>query len=283
MAKEEIKITCEDGFELAATVYRPKIAKAAIMIAPATGIKRQFYNSFAQFLSDNGFAVITYDNRAIGGSKGDSLNSTDATLVNWGRLDMTAVFSALKREFTDMNYHLVGHSAGGQLVGLMGDSEELTSMFNFACSSGSIRNSTFPFILSSFFFLNIYITLSNIIFGHTKSQWVGMGEPLPKAVSSQWRRWCNGTGYLKRDLDRSIKDHYYDDLRVPSIWLHSKDDEIANLKNVKDMVRVFPKMPAKIVTLNPADYGYKDIGHMKFFSSKRQKLWSLAIDWLEQH
>ena len=47
---------------LAATVYRPKDAvKKAIMIGPATGIKRRFYQSFATYLAENGFGVVTFD------------------------------------------------------------------------------------------------------------------------------------------------------------------------------------------------------------------------------
>lgn len=279
----DIKIACEDGFELAGTIYRPEKVKAAIMLAPATGIKRQFYNSFAQHLAENGYAVLTFDNRGIGQSRGKSINSANASLVNWGRLDMTAALEALKRTFPNTDYHLIGHSAGGQLVGLMKNSKELKSMFNYGSSSGSIQNSPYPFKLKSAFYLNMYIPLSNLLFGHTKSQWVGMGEPLPKLVAAQWSKWCNGKGYVKVDLDTKITEHFYDDLTLKSQWLHAIDDDIANLENVKDMIRVFPKITANIITLTPKEYGFQEIGHMKFFSSKKKKLWTFALDWLEQN
>ncbi len=63
---KDIKIICEDKVELSGTLYSPKEPKAAILISPATGIKRHFYNSFAQFLCENKFAVLTFDNRGIG-------------------------------------------------------------------------------------------------------------------------------------------------------------------------------------------------------------------------
>jgi len=253
------------------------------MIAPATGIKRQFYFSFAQFLSENGYAVLTFDNRSIGGSKGESINGVDATLVNWGRLDQTAVLEKLKTDFPNTEYHLVGHSAGGQLVGLMKNARELKTIFNFACSSGSIRNWKYPFKAMGTFYLNYFIPVSNFLFGHTKSQWVGMGEPLPKLVAAQWSKWCNSTGYLKEDLDIIIKNHLYDELNFKSMWLHASDDDIANLVNVKDMVRVYSKIESEIITLVPSDYGFKDIGHMKFFSSKRKVLWDMALEWFERN
>jgi predicted alpha/beta hydrolase len=280
---KEISITCEDGFELSGSLYKPKVIKAAIMIAPATGIKRHLYNSFATYLSENEFGVLTFDNRGIGGSRGDSINGVNASLVNWGRLDMTAVLEQLKRSFPDVDYHLIGHSSGGQLAGLMKNANDLKSMFNFGSSSGSLEHAPYPFKLKSSFFLNFYIPISNLLFGHTKSQWVGMGEPLPKLVGKQWRKWCNGEGYVKQELGKSIKEHLYDELTLKSLWLQAKDDDIANIENVKDMIRVYSKISSEIITLNPTDYKLKDIGHMKFFSLKNKILWSITLDWLNKN
>jgi len=253
------------------------------MIAPATGIKKEFYAAFAFFLAENGFATLTFDNRGIGESKGDAINASNASLTNWGKLDMTAVLKYLKLRIPNTDYHLIGHSAGGQLVGLMKNAKELKSMFNFGSSSGSLHNSKYPFKLKSCFFLNFYIPISNLIFGYTKSQWIGMGEPLPKNVGKEWRKWCNGKGYVHVDLDTKITEHLYNELNFNSLWVHAEDDEIANYENVKDMIRVHPNIQSNILTLSPAQYGYKDIGHMKFFSKKKKELWGLTTKWLNEN
>jgi predicted alpha/beta hydrolase len=279
----KIKIECEDGFKLAGTLFKPKKISAALMIAPATGIKKEFYSAFANYLAENGFATLTFDNRGIGESKGNSINASNASLTNWGELDMTAALEFLKSEFPNTDYHLIGHSAGGQLVGLMKNAKEIKSMFNFASSSGSLHYSKYPFKLKSSFFLNFYIPVSNLIFGHTKSQWVGMGEPLPKNVGKEWAKWCNGKGYIKVDLDTKIKEHLYNELNFNTLWVHAIDDEIANYENVKDMIRVHPNIKSTILTLSPKEYGFKDIGHMKFFSKRRKELWSLATKWLNEN
>jgi predicted alpha/beta hydrolase len=126
-----IIIECEDGFQLSGKLFKPKKISAAVMIAPATGIKKEFYSAFANYLAENGFANLTFDNRGIGESIDKSINSSNASLTNWGKLDMTAVLEYLKSEFPNTDYHLIGHSAGGQLVGLMKNAKELKSMFNF--------------------------------------------------------------------------------------------------------------------------------------------------------
>ena len=279
----KIKIECEDGFKLSGKLFKPKKISSSVMIAPATGIKKEFYSAFANYLAENGFATLTFDNRGIGESKGNSINSSNASLTNWGKLDMTAALEYLKSEIPNTEYHLIGHSAGGQLVGLMKNAKEIKSIFNFGSSSGSLQYSKYPFKLKSSFWLNFYIPLSNLIFGHTKSQWVGMGEPLPKNVGKEWTKWCNGKGYVKVDLDTKIKEHLYNELSFNTLWVHAKDDEIANYENVKDMIRVHPNIKSTILTLSPKEYGFKDIGHMKFFRKGKKELWSLATKWLNEN
>lgn len=281
---QHLAIDCRDNFRLAASVYSPSTTlKAAVLIGPATGIKRQFYHHFANYLAEQGYGVLTFDNRGIGESIHGDLNHGEASLKCWGEKDMSAALSALQGHFPDVNYHLVGHSAGGQLVGLMDNCQEISSIFNFACSSGQLRNMKPSYKYKAHFFMNMYIPTSNLLFGHVKSQWVGMGEPLPKLVGKQWRDWCNGQGYVKTAFGKEVTNHWYDELAIPSMWVNAVDDDIANNTNVDDMTSVFTKMTAERLELDPADHQLDEIGHMKFFSRKADKLWQITTDWLEKY
>ena len=276
-----ISVSCDDDTLLAATLYTPKEPlKGAVMIAPATGIKRQFYHAFANFLSEQGFGVICYDNRGIGDSAHGKLKYDKASLVAWGKQDMPAVLATLKKHFPHQPYFLVGHSAGGQLLGLMHNVGDLTAFCNFGSSSGSLRNMRKSYLLKAHFFMNLYIPFSNLLFGHTKSQWVGMGEPLPREVAKQWQQWCNGTGYVQTAFGNEVDEHFYNEITIPSKWLLATDDDIANILNVHDMISVFPKMKAEIEELNPDTYQVDEIGHMKFFSRKCSHLWTKVSEYL---
>ena len=280
-----LSIMTDRNQALAATVYRPKTpVKTAIMIAPATGIKRQFYHNFAIYLAEHGFGVLTFDNEGIGESLSTDLAKCDASLISWGRHDMPAVLDALQDEFTDATYHLIGHSAGGQLIGLMPNSQSIASVFNVACSSGRIKNMDMPYKLKAIGFMEAFIPLTNLTLGYTPSDKIGMGEPLPRGVARQWREWCNGAGYIKTAFGKSIHTHFYDEIDMPALWLGFSDDEIANSENMDDMIRVFTKMPAEKRFLDPKDFGVSSIGHMRYFSSrtnaKAPKLWQMAVDWL---
>ncbi|MEI4551054.1 serine aminopeptidase domain-containing protein [Pseudoalteromonas spongiae] len=281
--KQEIKISCEDNYVLAATAYLPDNVKAAVVIGPATGIKRQFYNAFAEYLAGNDFGVLTYDNRGIGQSIDGDIASHTASLQCWGQLDKPAAISCLQQLFPNTSYHLVGHSAGGQLIGLAKNATELSSIFNFASSSGQLRNMKLKDQFKSHFFMNMFIPLSNMVFGYTKSQWFGMGEPLPKQVAKQWQTWCNGSGYVKTAFNKTVFTHYYNELAMPALWVNAVDDFIATDENVRDMLSVCPNLVANTLTLSPADHNLNEIGHMKFFSRRANTLWPIVLDWLNSH
>ena len=197
---------------------------------------------------------------------------------------MPAVLDALQDEFADATYHLIGHSAGGQLIGLMPNYKALTSVFNVACSSGQIKNMDMPYKLKAMGFMDVFIPLTNLTLGYTPADKIGMGEPLPRGVARQWREWCNGAGYIKTAFGKSIHTHFYDEIDMPALWLGFSDDEIANSNNMDDMIRVFSKMPVEKRYFDPEEFGLNSIGHMRYFSSKTNakapQLWQMAIDWL---
>ena len=200
-----------------------------------------------------------------------------------GQLDKPAAISSLQQLFPNTSYHLVGHSAGGQLIGLAKKATKLSSIFNFASSSGQLRNMKLKDQFKSHFFMNMFIPFSNTMFGYTKSQRFGMGEPLPKQVAKQWQTWCNGSGYVKTAFNKTVFTHYYNELTMPALWVNAVDDFIATDENVRDMMSVSPNLAAKTLTLSPGDHNLKEIGHMAFFSRRANTLWPIALDWLNSH
>jgi len=134
-------------------------------------------------------------------------------------------------------------------------------------------------------FMRAVIPVSNLVFGVSRTDLVGMGGPLPRVVGAQWARWCRRSGYVETGFGREVRTHGYDILDIPSLWLNADDDDIAVIDNVDDMTRVFAKMAqhAEKRTLHPAAYGLKAIGHMGYFHRSAQGIWPSMVDWLEQH
>ena len=280
---KQIHIHCADNTTLAGSIYQADYIKGAVLIAPATGIKRQFYHHFATWLAEHGYATITYDNQGIGDSLKGSIKLCPSSLVSWGQIDQTAALERLISEFPNTTYQLVGHSAGGQLVGLMDNCEQLKSMFNVACSSGSLRNLKGSYKLKAYFFMYTFIPMNNLLLGYTNTPTLNMGEPLPKKVAAQWSEWCRHTGYVANALGKEVKQHHYNDLKIPSMWVNAIDDDIAVNENVDDMTRVFKNISVERLILNPQKENTPEIGHMKFFSRNNSHLWKYALRWLDRY
>ncbi|MCO5233226.1 MAG: alpha/beta hydrolase [Chitinophagales bacterium] len=280
---KDIQIYCSNHTTIAGTIFKTDYIKGAVLIAPATGIRRRFYKDFAIFLAEHGYGVLTYSNQGIGESLKGALQSCPSSLVSWGEIDQTAALEALKNEFPNLPLHLIGHSAGGQLIGLMKNCMELCSIFNYACSSGSIRNMKRPYQLKAYLFMNFFIPVNNYFWGYTNSPLLNMGEPLPKKVASQWSKWCNGSGYVKMEFNQEVQQHFYDQLHIPSLWVNASDDDIAIDINVDDMTQVFTQLQIERLHLHPQKEGFEAIGHMKFFSKSHQELWNYALNWLDKN
>src|SRR5688500_1750688 len=124
-------IGTRDGVRVEADAFlpadHPPVAK--LLVAPAMGVKRQFYAAFAAEMAAHGIATLTFDYRGVGGSRRGPAGAAEARLWQWGEQDMAAATRELALLTTDdedpryakLPLLFVGHSVGGQLFGLMSD------------------------------------------------------------------------------------------------------------------------------------------------------------------
>ena len=118
---ESLNIICADGYALAARYYPNQYTQAQrlpVLICPATGITKSFYHAFATWLNEQGYAVLCFDFRGIGDSLHEPLKQCNASIVDWGQLDIPAAVNTLLQKTQAEQVVLLGHSAGGQLLGI---------------------------------------------------------------------------------------------------------------------------------------------------------------------
>lgn len=117
---ETLAITCSDHYSLSGRFYAAQGTQQAlpVLICPATGITQQFYHHFASWLTEQGYAVLVFDFRGIGESLHEPLKKSKASIVQWGQLDIPAAMEVLLNKTQAKQVILLGHSAGGQLLGL---------------------------------------------------------------------------------------------------------------------------------------------------------------------
>ncbi|MCA3579613.1 MAG: alpha/beta fold hydrolase, partial [Bradyrhizobium sp.] len=132
---DDIVVPAADGYPLAATLFLPRAKKRhAVLINSATAVPRKVYRGFAGYLARRGAAVLTYDYRGTGDSrpmaatglnKPKSLAGFKATMADWAALDATAAVRWMRERYRDLPFAYVGHSFGGQALGLLPNNAEI--------------------------------------------------------------------------------------------------------------------------------------------------------------
>lgn len=272
---ESFWISCKDGYQLAAQFYPAQNDKQQypILICPATGITKTFYHAFAEWLSQQGYDVLSFDFRGIGQSLHGALKDSTASINDWGLLDIPAAIDALLNRTQAEKVIIIGHSAGGQLLGVNPNYSKVAKVLAIAGSTGHVKGLKGKTKLLAPIMFNVIFPISSFFKGYGATQFIGMGENLPKNVARQWAEFCSKPGYVMNAIGKSIFDDYHQEIQCPITSFWASDDEIATQANVEDLLRLYPNAKTRLIELNPRKYGYKQIGHMLMFKKSHQKLW----------
>lgn len=271
----EVSISTEDN-ELLAGKFYPKQQESSyypILICPATGIKQGFYRSFAVWLSEQGYDVMTFDFRGIGASLHGALKNSTASIDDWGCLDIPAAIDFLRNHTKQDKVVLIGHSAGGQLLGVVPNHHQVAKLITFASSTGYTKQLAGKTRYLAAVMFDVVFPISSLIYGYGATKFIGMGENLPKNVARQWREFCQNGQYVKYSIGKTIEQDYHDNVTCDVHAFYAIDDEIATEDNVKDFFSLFGLANIHYHKLVPKNYGLNEIGHMGLFKASHQILW----------
>jgi len=277
-----VKFNAADGERLSGHFFEASQCKGAVLLAGATGVKQQFYFKFCQWLNSCGYSVLTFDYRGIGESLNQPIKECKARKQDWGELDMPAALDWISLKVAGAPVHLIGHSAGGQLAGLLPNYAKLSSIVQVASSTGFVGKISMPDRILAFTLLAIYGPICAKIFGYVPVKLLGWGEDLPSGIARQWSQWCLSPGYVANGFGKEIKEHHFNEISQPILAISATDDAIATQPNVDAVLSLYPHAKIKQLRLNPSDYGLKQIGHVDFFRSKSHSLWPLVSEWFAE-
>src|SRR6202011_1753506 len=143
---DDITVPAADGYKLGATLFLPRGAKShAVLINSATAVPRKIYRGFAGYLARRGCAVLTYDYRGIGDSRQKavegynqprSLVGFKASMSDWAALDVTSAVAWMRERYNTLPLGYVGHSFGGQALGLLSNNAEVSRALLIASQAG---------------------------------------------------------------------------------------------------------------------------------------------------
>jgi predicted alpha/beta hydrolase len=267
------RFKAEDGLELGADVFEASSPRAVAVLAGGTGIPRRFYRAFAEHLARAGYTTLSFDYRGIGGSRPPSLRGFDATMSDWGTRDISGALAEGRRLAGGAPAFYVGHSVGGQLLGLARGVENLRAAAFVGSSTGTWwrMSGSYRWVCAAIWYG--FVPLTTALVGFGPASWLKQGEDLPRGVVREWARWCRSDDYFASHL-ASEELSRYARLDVPLLSLAFTDDPIANEVTVPSLLRHYTSARITHEMRAPRDVGMSAVGHFGMFKPRaREALW----------
>ena len=279
---QSLQIHTHDQQNIAAQFYPCDNAKATVVIASALGVPQSFYRRYANFLNHQGLQCLSFDYRGTGESHYQGrLNNID--LIDWGLQDLNAVLEyAFQLTSVSAKVLFVGHSIGGQMLGMSNYAEKISAVIFIGSSAPYWKRWQGINKLKMFF--NSCVLLPVICqFGEVfPAKKIGLSSiNLPASVISQWAAWMRDRDYFfgyQFGLDISG----YKKITAPLLSYGFDDDNFAPAININWLLQFYSAANIEQRLFKSADIG--PVGHMGFFrDSFKDSLWQESADWLLQN
>lgn len=254
--------------------------RAAVIVPSAMGVAQRYYAQFAQWLASQGYHVTTFDYRGIGLSAPPSLRGYPVNLFDWARQDCATMIDLVKSRFPDLLLHWVGHSLGGQLLGLIPNRDRIDRVITVATGTGYWLQNTWRTKSVVWWLWFVIVPLALRVAGYFPGKRLRKVGDLPFGVMQQWRRWCLNREYVVGAEGDQVRAAYAS-VRTPMLSLSFTDDEMMSAKGIKSLHGLYVNAPVEYRRIAPRDIGVRRIGHFGFFRPQfEQTLWPLVPQWL---
>ncbi|WP_291968221.1 alpha/beta fold hydrolase [Maribacter sp.] len=262
---------------ISASLHENTKADTVLIIASATGVKQQYYSKFATYAQNNGVTVITFDYIGIGSSLNKPIKTIKTNAADWGRNDIESILQYVINHYPKSRKVILGHSIGGQLIGLAKSSNTLDKIILVAAQSGYWKY--WKGMGKVRMWLNWYVLFPFLIttFGYLNAKKLSGMENLPKNVADQWRNWGTHSNYIFSDP--SINETHYHAITANIAAYSIADDTFAPKEAVQWMTAQYKNAKSKSYHLRPCDYQANKIGHFGVFRDKfKATIWKTILN-----
>jgi len=258
----DVDISAGGAQSLKGTVYLPDAPDTWLLINSAMGVRRSFYRHFAAYLMARGIGVLTYDYRGMGDSA--LADAASVRLEDWGRKDFPAAIRWLRASHAPRRLVVLGHSVGGQLLGITPAIREIDALVGVATQAGYWRHWSGLERAKVFTFWYAAIPLMTARGGNFAASLLGLGQDLPAGVARQWAQWGRDPAYL-RSPTVGPQPQFFDEIRCRLRTYYAEQDNLAPERAVRAWHDWFPNADRELVNLGSHTAAGRRIGHFGFF------------------
>ncbi|GAA5315372.1 MAG: alpha/beta fold hydrolase [Candidatus Pelagadaptatus aseana] len=243
-----------------------------------------FYKGFAEFANKQGYHCLTFDYRGTGQSQ--NIAKRDIQLHHWGTLDIDAAI-AKATELCDTAHpklHYIGHSIGGQLLGLAPNATQLNSITLAAASQPHWSRGNLAYKTQLALVGHMMLPLGSIGREEFPCDKLGIASMnIPANCARSWGRWIRKRDYLFHPKFK-LDTQGYQALTQPLLAWTVSDDAMAPYQAIEALRQRYPNTESEHRIADAGSLGLGVIGHMGFFRrNAEQTLWQQTFDWINQH
>ncbi len=280
-AGEALTIPCSDGYRLAGRLFLPagEARGATVIICPAIFVRQRFYARFAAYLAEQGYCALTFDNRGAGRSLAGEQRGWQHSLAHWGQRDLPAAVAWARARSPDHRLFLVGHSMGGQLVGLSPAIHRLDAVVTVAATSAYWRRWAAPmrYLILAWFGLVPLLGRTMKVF---PAGALGLGPDVAAGPVRDWARWGRHACYIHGPFDlRPLMDRYRGRVLAYSF---TDDEHLGCGAAVRALHAHFTRAELEHRRVDPEELGLAGLGHFGYFRKEGRPLWDETIAWLQR-
>lgn len=276
---KELKLKTSDQFPLAVKLFEAKNPNGKLLlINAATGVKQQVYFSFARYLSEEGFTVLTYDYRGINESKPEHLKGFKASMRIWGTEDFKTLTDFIQDQYPNFNKYVLGHSVGALILGMNPGSAIFKKFIFIATQDAYIGNLNWKVAITALLGFGIALPLTTNLMGYFPANYFGLGASLPKGVAFDWQTLILNRKSTQRLFDKNKFD-FSKQLNQETFIIHAEDDSWVTKKGMESLMNnAYPNLKKRYCELLASESPKGEIGHVNFFRTYNKPLWKVVLD-----
>ena len=270
--RRDYEITAENGQPLNATRHAPTdtdTVRGAVILVPAMATPARHYYPLADWFTQQGYVVHTFDYQGYGASARTPLAEVEADILTWAD-DAAVMLDHVAETEDSVPLHWVGHSLGGQLLAFT-DHSKLTQATIMCSGTGYWKLSEGRNrVLAPALWYAIAPTTTRIR-GYFPGKRLRILGDLPAPVMRQWAYWCKRPNYML-DVHPEFADSFAS-LTIPLTSISFTDDETMSAPATRQLESWYVNAQLEPRRYEPSQLGATRITHMGPIKYRNAHIW----------